>query len=233
VKALFAGPSLHGLSPDLSGVSLRAPAIQGDIAAAVLEGATAIGLVDGNFEASASVWHKEILFALAEGVTVLGASSMGALRAAECAPYGMKPVGAIALAYASGALDDDAAVALTHGPAELGYLPFTEPMVDVEPTLEKLRALEILSAEEYAAVLSHSRRLHFKQRTDEAMFAAWPERLDAYREHRVGRKSQDALLLISELKACPGVRAPRPDLRLQDTFFTRQILPLLQHADAA
>jgi hypothetical protein len=232
MKVLFAGPSLHGLSPDLTGLSLRAPAIQGDIAAAVVEGATAIGLIDGNFEASASVWHKEILFALAEGVTVLGASSMGALRAAECAPYGMKPVGKIALAYTSGELDDDAAVALTHGPAELGYLPFTEPMVDVEPTLERLRQLGHLTDDEHWEALSEAQRLHFKQRTDEAIFAKRPEKLDVYRAHRVSRKAMDALELIDELKACPDVRDPRPELRLEDTFFSRHILPLLRPAAA-
>ncbi len=51
--------------------------------------------------------------------------------------FGMKPIGAIALAYASGALDDDAAVALSHGPAELGFPPVTEPLVNVEPTLQR------------------------------------------------------------------------------------------------
>ena len=64
--------------------------------AAVRDGATAIGLVDGYFGGAAAVWHKEILYALSLGVRVLGASSMGALRAAECAAYGMEPVGEIA-----------------------------------------------------------------------------------------------------------------------------------------
>ncbi|MEJ0097006.1 MAG: TfuA-like protein [Bauldia sp.] len=50
---------------------------------AVLAGASVIGLVDGVFENVASVWHKEILYALSEGVQVFGAASMGALRAAD------------------------------------------------------------------------------------------------------------------------------------------------------
>ena len=170
MKILFAGPSLYGQAPDLTGITLRPPAMQGDIAKAVLEGATAIGLVDGYFDAVAAPWHKEILFALAKGVTMLGASSMGALRAAECASFGMQPVGSIALAYCSGALDDDAAVALTHGPSDLGYPPLTEPLVDIEPTLERLFNLGLLSKTEQAQCWDRANRLYFKDRTDEAVF---------------------------------------------------------------
>jgi hypothetical protein len=227
MKVLFAGPSLHGVVPDLSGLVLRGPAAQGDVARAVLDGATAIGLVDGNFEAVASVWHKEILFALGQGVALLGSSSMGALRAAECEPFGMRPVGVIAEAYTCGTLDDDAAVALTHGPAELGYVPFTEPLVDVEPTLARLRALHLLSAADHDAILARARSLYFKDRTDEAMFVGMPVTLAAYREHRVGQKTLDALLLIEELRRTPDARAPRAGVPDAETFFSREILPQL------
>ncbi len=135
MKILFAGPSLYGATLDLTNIDLRPPAAQGDLLQAVVDGATAIGLVDGNFEAIASVWHKEILFAISEGVTVLGSSSMGALRAAECAPFGMVPLGKIATEFASGERDDDADVALCHGPIELGSPPTTLAMVDVEATV--------------------------------------------------------------------------------------------------
>jgi len=54
-----------------------------------------IGIVDGNFETVATVWHKEILWAMAQGIHVYGAASIGALRAAELAEFGMKGVGAI------------------------------------------------------------------------------------------------------------------------------------------
>ena len=41
-----------------------------------------IGLIDGVFLQSLSVWHKEILYALDRGILVYGSSSMGAIRAA-------------------------------------------------------------------------------------------------------------------------------------------------------
>ena len=77
---IFAGPSrgTWALRADAS-VSVHPPAQQGDVYRAVVAGARTIGLVDGYFEGVPAVWHKEILFALSEGVHVLGAASMGAL----------------------------------------------------------------------------------------------------------------------------------------------------------
>ena len=69
----------------------------------------------------ARVWHKEILWALPEGVPVFGSASMGALRAAELRGFGMRGVGRIFEAFREGALEDDDEVALAHGPAATGY----------------------------------------------------------------------------------------------------------------
>lgn len=226
MRVLFIGPSLYGETPDLTGISVRSPARQGDIAKAVLEGAGAIGLVDGYFDAVAAPWHKEILFALARGVTMLGSSSMGALRAAECAAFGMIPVGAIAQEYCSGVLDDDAAVAISHGPEELGYPPLTEPLVNVKPTLDRLRSLQLISGAEHLRIWERACHLHFKDRSAEAMIPA-RERIDilaAYRQHRVNRKAQDALLLIAELKACAAAASRQPAEPQRPSFFSTHIL---------
>jgi hypothetical protein len=229
MKVLFIGPSLHGEAPDLTGIVVRAPARQGDIAKAVLDGAGAIGLVDGYFDAVAAPWHKEILFALGRGVTLFGSSSMGALRAAECAPFGMRPVGLIAEAYRSGALDDDAAVAISHGPAELGYPPVTEPLVNVKPSLDRLLELHLLTETEHQRLWQGACRLHFKARTIEALFPP-PERPElpaAYRQHRINQKAQDALQLIAELQrwTAPDTAPPLPPQ--PSSFFSKHILPKL------
>lgn len=227
MRVLFVGPSLYGETPDLTGLDVRSPARQGDIAQAVLDGAGSIGLVDGYFDAVAAPWHKEILFALARGVTMLGSSSMGALRAAECAPFGMRPVGEIALAYASGALDDDAAVAVTHGPEELGYPPLSEPLINVKPTLERLRSLQLISDTEAQRIWERAHRLHFKDRSIDALFAADDRAgmLAAYREHRINRKAEDALLLVAELKHCPETVGPSSAEPEATSFFSKHILP--------
>src|SRR5262245_4299213 len=113
-------------------LDMRPPAACGDILRAVRDGARAIGLIDGLFGDSPSVWHKEILAALAEGIPVYGAASMGALRAAECHRFGMIGVGRIFSEYRDGLRVADSDVAVVHGPAEVRYRPLTEALVDVE-----------------------------------------------------------------------------------------------------
>src|SRR5690606_24942574 len=101
--------------------------------------------IDGYFEHVPSVWHKEILWAMQEGIHVYGAASMGALRAAELAAFGMVGVGAIYEAYATNALEDDDEVAVAHASAEEGYRPLSNAMVDVRATFETAFVQGILS----------------------------------------------------------------------------------------
>ena len=53
MRVLFVGPSLYGEAPDFTGIDVRSPARQGDIARAVLDGAGSIGLIEGYFDALA------------------------------------------------------------------------------------------------------------------------------------------------------------------------------------
>jgi hypothetical protein len=166
MKIVFAGPTLYGIYLGaFPSLEFRPPAQRGNILDAVRDGATAIGLIDGVFERMPSVWHKEILFALANGVQVLGAASMGALRAAECQPFGMIGVGAVFEAYASGMADDDADVAQLHATRELGYLPLSEPLVNVRATLRHLLVQGRLTAQEHDALIAAAQALFFKDRT--------------------------------------------------------------------
>ena len=71
------------------GISRYGPVALGSVYRAVEAGYRRIGIVDGLFGNFPAVWHKEILFAIASGVEVSGAASMGALRAAELSRFGM------------------------------------------------------------------------------------------------------------------------------------------------
>ncbi|MCX5343685.1 TfuA-like protein [Streptomyces atratus] len=94
-------------------------------------------IIDGLWHQSAPVRHKEILVLLAEGVTVVGAASMGALRAAELAPYGMVGVGHIFEDFRSGALDADDEVAVLH--TDDGR-PLSEALVNLRAALTRAAA---------------------------------------------------------------------------------------------
>jgi hypothetical protein len=221
VKVLFAGPSLYGQEFDPAGLVVRPPARQGDIHRALLDGADAIGLVDGVFGFVPSVWHKEILFALSQGVRVLGGASLGALRAAECREFGMEPVGEIAAAYASGVRFEDADVCLAHAPGELGFMPLSEPLVDVEASVARLLDVGRTDGGQAWRWLNAARRIYFANRTVEAMLeaAALPAELGVeYHRHRVGVKARDALALIERLRALPeGRGAPPPAWRFRSS----------------
>ncbi|ANH05419.1 TfuA-like protein [Shinella sp. HZN7] len=166
MKILFTGPSL----PDAAAlcgdtIAVRPPAAHGDVLAAVRAGATAIGIIDGNFEHVAPVWHKEILYALDQGTAVFGAASMGALRAAECDTFGMVGIGRIYEDYASGRRMDDADVALLHGPAELGYPALSLPLVNADATLDQLEREEAIEKYDILKLRSAAAGLFYKERT--------------------------------------------------------------------
>jgi hypothetical protein len=81
----------------------------------------AIGIIDGYFHRVPAVWHKEILWAMSEGIHVFGSASMGALRASELHRYGMIGVGRVFETYRDGRLEDDDEVVVMHSPESFGY----------------------------------------------------------------------------------------------------------------
>ncbi len=215
MKVLFVGPSL----PDAEvlagpGFLVRPPAVRGDVYRAAQDGATAIGLVDGNFEHVAPVWHKELLFALGAGVTVYGAASMGALRALECEAFGMVAIGRIVEWYRQGLLDDDADVAQIHGPAELHYPGLSVPQANLLATLRALLRAGRIDVQEADALEAAGKAIHFKDRTFGSVAAAARLPRETRRKdiedllcaHAVDQKRADALDLIDVMRSCPAVR---------------------------
>jgi hypothetical protein len=171
----FLGPSLPaadalGIVPQ---VELLPPICQGDLTTLVERvHPRAVLIVDGEFGQSLSVWHKEILHALHLGIRVVGASSMGALRAAELDRFGMEGVGSIYEYYRDGWLTADADVALVHADAAEGYRPLTWPLVNVRSTAEALQRQGALAEDEASAVLTAAGKLHFRERTEQTLARA-------------------------------------------------------------
>lgn len=207
-KIVFAGPSIYGVAAaELAGLDVRPPAIRSDLLVASFEKPEQIALIDGFFENAPSVWHKEILYALSRGIVVSGASSMGALRAAECASFGMVGVGKIFDDYNSGRRSADADVAVTHAPAELGFRPLTEALVDVEATIRALRINGLISEAESKELGRVAVALYFNRRSWPTILhaAELPEtRRDELRHllknARRSQKQDDARALLSALR---------------------------------
>jgi hypothetical protein len=217
--AVFLGPSLP---VEQARATLDAryypPARMGDIYR-ILDDVRAIVLIDGVFHSVPSVWQREILDAMAEGMPVYGASSMGALRAAELHTYGMVGVGTVFGWYRDGIIDADDEVALLHGPEETGYVALSEPLVNIRATLDRAVADECLTPDQAAALLSHARRTHYTRRSFAGLLRCealhgWPQevaqRLAGYlRAKRLDIKRADAIAALRVCAAHTTAAAPR------------------------
>jgi hypothetical protein len=161
---VFLGPSLD---PDAARAILdatfRPPAKRGDLTAAVADGAAVIGLIDGVFFQDSAVGHREILAALRRGVRVIGASSMGALRAAEMESFGMEGIGEIYRRYASGELVADDEVALVFDPYT--GIALSEPLVNIRYALELAERAGVLDEGECRALFDVAAGLYYPDRT--------------------------------------------------------------------
>jgi len=218
---VFAGPPLppHDEARKRAATWLP-PAQHGDVYRAVtLLQPRALGIVDGYFESVPSVWHKEILWAIREGVHVFGAASMGALRAAELSAFGMRGIGVIFEAYRDGVLEgapeqpfeDDDEVAVVHGPADSGYLAGSEAMVNIRCTLASAERAGVIGAHTRARLAGLAKDLFFPERSYERLLqdaraaglpAAELASLQAWLPAgRANQKRDDALAMLEAMRA--------------------------------
>lgn len=207
---VFLGPSLPvELAKGILAAEYLPPVSQGDVYRAVRQGARVIGIVDGYFERVPAVWHKEILWAMAQGVHVFGAASMGALRAAELSAFGMVGVGEVFEAFRDGLLEDDDEVTIIHGPAELGYVAASEAMVNIRATLAHALTAGIVSARTHDELVSLAKSLYYPRRDYQYVLGLAKKaqledaELQAFRawlpQGRVDRKREDALAMLRNM----------------------------------
>ena len=64
---------------------------------------------------------------------------MGPLRASELLPFGMEGHGEVFRLFRDGELARDDELAVQYGPAELGFPPLCEALVDIRATLDRAR----------------------------------------------------------------------------------------------
>ena len=210
---VFAGPTLA--QADLvqsEGIAFLGPAAQGDVYRAARTMPKAIGIIDGYFEGQASVWHKEILWAIDQGIHVFGSASMGALRAAELHPFGMIGVGKIFEAYRDGVLEDDDEVAVLHAPADAGFLTLSEPMVNIRATLEEAKRQGVVDAETSDDLERLAKETFYQERCWSGLMAHAEQEgiaadiISAFKSwlpgHRADQKEIDARLMIKAVAAC-------------------------------
>lgn len=233
---VFVGPTLPAdeAARLLPGATIAPPVAVGDVLRLLRRRARPrrLAIIDGYFERMAAVWHKELLLALERGVEVWGAASMGALRAAELAPFGMIGVGAIYRQFAAGTLEADDEVAVAHLPGEYGYRATSDALVNLRDGLARA---PMLTPRLRAALVELARARFYRERSWErliadaraaglparplAALAAWP---------KPDRKAADARLLLRRLARAPrrDDRGPRVAVRVPRTWALRQLVSI-------
>jgi hypothetical protein len=216
VPIVYLGPSLDADEASrLLEADYRPPIRRGDLPYRY-DGV--IVIIDGEFGQSLSVSPNEILRLLDNGTRVIGAASMGALRAAELYPFGMEGCGWIFDAYRTGRIDADDEVAITFSPDDLR--PLTVPLVNVRRWLEQLDAIGQIDAMTARRLHAKARRIFFADRSERRLCLEWEEvvgqtelrrLLSIFREGITDAKAADARVALIAARQAPseGDRGPR------------------------
>ncbi len=205
---VFLGPSLDLATAErILPATYRPPAARGDILHAIDEGARVICLIDGVFHQDSAVAHREILEALHRKITVIGASSMGALRAAELDGLGMVGIGEVYRQYREKILESDDEVALVFDPSS--GIALSEPLVNIRAALNAAEERGILDRKAHGDLLAAARALYYPQRTYPRLLEVvgdsvppWVKKAfhDFVRDHRVDVKRQDAIAALHYIR---------------------------------
>ena len=219
---VFLGPSLDlDLAARHLPATYRPPVEQGDVVEALSSGPVdTLVVIDGSFGKVPAVRHKELLRALSKGVRVFGAASMGALRAAELAPFGMIGHGFVYRWYRATLLADDDEVAVAMTPVELGARPLGDALINMRLTLRRAERAAVIGTELRRALIDGARRLHFLRRTYRAVFdqarnelpaslVPGLDRLEAWvADHAIDVKRDDAISLLRLVAQSPAKNEP-------------------------
>lgn len=234
---VFLGPTLEiKTAKKYFQEALYLPPIQtGDIIRALSFKPKVIAIIDGYFEHTPSVWHKEILYALEKDICVYGASSMGAIRAAELADFGMIGVGKIYNKYITNELVDDDEVAIAHGSEDYKFKPLSEAMVNIRATVENAEQNQMIDASLAVCLINIAKSVFYPKRTIELIInnaiQLMPEKkfilLDFFawckRGHYVDQKKLDAIELITLLSKKSSKRCVFKDVNLSMSYYFRTL----------
>ncbi|MGW3142117.1 TfuA-like protein [Streptomyces sp. NPDC001139] len=231
---IFAGPSLsEDLRSSLSEYAVLLPPVAGgDLLKLKTKAGDTVGIIDGYFARVPSVRHKEILHLLDAGVIVHGASSMGALRAAELADFGMVGHGRIFRDYYRGLITADDEVAILHGTKSENYESYTVPLVNVRYALQDAAALGEMEPDVARVALLSGGRLPYAHRTISQLVSAAREsglnsqECEVYRKivkNALNVKQEDAIELLEALKGANGAPSRQQHgWQLHDSLFLNE-----------
>ena len=111
---VYVGPTLSSsmIQELLPGAHIRPPIARGELYRDRESGGAVFVIIDGMFTQHLAISPREVVDVARDKALVIGASSMGALRAAECWPVGVQGVGLVYRLFRRGILESDGEVAV-------------------------------------------------------------------------------------------------------------------------
>jgi hypothetical protein len=207
---VYTGTSIsHDEARKILPADYRPPVKRNDIRKLLRSSPDIIGIIDGVFFDSAAVAHREIIEALNSGISVVGGSSMGALRASDLDTYGMTGVGKIYEMYRSWVIESDDEVAVTFDAETLE--PLSIPLVNIRMTLDRAVNSGILSRETARAIIETTKKIFYPDRSYHNITAQCIRKgilrdqdreklMDLFRNHEVDIKRDDAVRVLEKIK---------------------------------
>lgn len=168
---IYLGPSLshekaRQVLPDAE--YLR-PARKGDLAGLIAKRRNAdspllVGLVDGVFLQDYPPSPIEVYqLAVQPNITLVGSSSLGALRAVELEKFGMMGIGRVFNLFKGGKLDADDEVAVTFTDGDFGLL--SEAMIDIRYNLFLAHKKGFIDSKARSALTRTAKQTYFPHRS--------------------------------------------------------------------
>jgi len=197
---VFLGPSISKAEAQavLPEADYRPPAERGDLYRARFLGASILVLIDGVFLERYAPSPREMVDVVRDGALVLGAGSLGALRAAECWPVGMQGAGLIYRLFRAHRLHSDEEVALIYDAK--AHRPLTVPLVNVRFATHRAVREGLLTPTERNAIVETAAAIFYDERTWPGIFAATRLELGAERRRfleAIDLKKIDALRALT------------------------------------
>ena len=211
---IYLGPTLSRESAEsILTAEYLPPICRGDLAR-LREEVRFVGIVDGEFYQSLAVSPKELLPLLRRGVKVFGASSMGALRAAETYNLGTIGIGKVFAMFRDGVLDGDDEVALVYEPET--YRKLSEPLVNLRCALAMAAEAKIIDEQEKDRLVLQMKSYYFPERSLTALQLLCPALAGYFRVAGLPDvKRDDALELLIAIRSA---RAATRDVPTQLQF---------------
>ncbi|THH38633.1 hypothetical protein E4Z66_03425 [Aliishimia ponticola] len=166
VPLVFLGPScdadsVRQILPD---AVIVPPVARGDLYRYRMLNFGLFVIFDGVFSDALAVAPREIVDVMEDGAAVVGAASMGALRAADCAVAGAVGQGAVFRLFRRGVLTSEDEVAVLHVP-DRAYPPVTLALVSIRFALRRAHREGHLAQTQTAALMEAAQNLTYQDRS--------------------------------------------------------------------